>query len=81
MASGINVAALPGAVAFGDTPASTPETVSFILRERNVTLLELAAETGSKNYLGNINAHATTGASNEPNFSILHILFFICYNR
>jgi subtilase family serine protease len=51
VASGINVAALPGAVAFGDTPASTPETVSFILRERNVTLLELAAETGSKNYL------------------------------
>jgi len=45
------VAALPGAVAFGDTPASTPETVSFILRERNVTLLELAAQTGSKNYL------------------------------
>ena len=51
VASGINVAALPGAVAFGDTPASTPETVSFILRERNVTLLELAAETGSKDYL------------------------------
>jgi len=51
LASGIDVAALPGAVAFGDTPASTPETVSFILRERNVTLLELAAQTGSKNYL------------------------------
>ena len=51
VASGINVAALPGAVAFGDTPASTPETVSFILRERNLTLLELAADTGSKNYL------------------------------
>jgi kumamolisin len=51
VASGIDVAALPGAAAFGDTPADTPETVSFILRERNVSALELTAQLGTRNYL------------------------------
>jgi kumamolisin len=51
VASGVNVAALPGATVFGDTPASTPETVSFILRERNVGSLERAAQAGIRHYL------------------------------
>ena len=40
MASGISVAPLPGATVFGTTPASTPENVSFILQERNISHLE-----------------------------------------
>jgi len=37
---GTDVAALPGATAFGDTPPSTPETVSFIMREQNLPQLK-----------------------------------------
>ena len=51
VASGVNVAALPGASVFGDTPASTPETVSFILREQNIGALESAAQRGISHYL------------------------------
>jgi kumamolisin len=48
---GTNVAALPGATAFGDTSPSTPETVSFILRERNLPQLKAAVEQGVMNFL------------------------------
>jgi kumamolisin len=48
---GISAAALPGAVAFGTTPASTPEQVSFVLRERNRPLLEGAVQHGVRDYL------------------------------
>jgi kumamolisin len=51
VASGINVASLPGAAAFGNTPADTPETVSFILRERNVSFLESQVERGIRNFI------------------------------
>jgi kumamolisin len=51
VASGVNVAALPGAAVFGDTPADTPETVSFILRERSVGSLENQVVQGMKNFL------------------------------
>jgi kumamolisin len=44
--SGINAAALPGATVFGTTAASTPETVSFILKERNIQSLEAQVEAG-----------------------------------
>ena len=33
---GISPAGVPGAVGFGNTPASTPETVSFVFKERNL---------------------------------------------
>ena len=49
--SGISAAQLPGATAFGRTPASTPETVSFILRERHAGLLAAQAVTGFSRYL------------------------------
>jgi len=39
-----------GASAFGTTPASTPEQVSFILKERNVSALEAAVTGGLKNF-------------------------------
>jgi kumamolisin len=48
---GTDVASLPGATAFGDTPPDTPETVSFILRERNLPQLKAAVEHGVTNFL------------------------------
>lgn len=44
--TGILASQLPGAAVFGTTPASTPEQVSFILKERNVTQLESAVTGG-----------------------------------
>jgi kumamolisin len=51
--SGIDAASLPGATVFGSTPADTPVTVSFVLQERNVQLLEAEVEAGipSSNFL------------------------------
>jgi len=51
--SGINAAALPGATVFGSTPADTPVTVSFILKEQNMRSLEAQVEAGipSSRYL------------------------------
>ncbi|MGD0061894.1 MAG: S53 family peptidase [Streptosporangiaceae bacterium] len=51
VSSGVTAAALPGATVFGTTPADTPETVSFILRERNLSFLEAAVTTGDRSYL------------------------------
>jgi subtilase family serine protease len=50
VAAGISAASLPGAVAFGTTPANTPETVSFILNERNATQLEQSVEQGVSSF-------------------------------
>lgn len=44
--AGIDAAALPGATVFGDTPADTPETVSFILKEQNMQFLAARVEAG-----------------------------------
>jgi len=60
---GINAAALPGAAVFGTTPPSTPETVSFILREQNVSQLEASVEQGVRNYLSVPQFAATYGQS------------------
>jgi kumamolisin len=46
VAQGTNPGTLKGAVAFGTTPADTPEAVSFILRGRNLSGLALAVEAG-----------------------------------
>ena len=43
---GIGTAALKDASVFGPTPASTPETVSFILKARNLGALEANVEAG-----------------------------------
>jgi subtilase family serine protease len=48
---GTDVAALPGATVFGDTPPSTPEIVSFILRERNLRQLSASVEHGVRHFL------------------------------
>jgi kumamolisin len=47
----LNVAQLPGATAFGDTPADTPEDVSFVLQEQNLPALEAKVEQGFSPYL------------------------------
>ena len=51
VATGVNVAHLPGAAVFGTTPASTPETVSFILQERNASQLRANVLNGLTKYL------------------------------
>jgi kumamolisin len=48
---GISAANVPGAVGFGTTPASTPETVSFVFKEQNLGTLEAAVTRGVKNYV------------------------------
>jgi subtilase family serine protease len=48
---GISAASVPGAVPFGTTPASTPETVSFVFKEQNLGRLEAAVTGGIKNYV------------------------------
>jgi kumamolisin len=51
--AGINAATLPGATVFGNTPADTPETVSFVLKERSIQALENRVTGGipRSNYL------------------------------
>lgn len=46
VAAGTNVTAIPGAKAFGDTDPSTPEHVSFVLKERAKGSLEAQVEHG-----------------------------------
>ena len=48
---GISAAALPRASVFGNTPADTRETVSFVLREQNLSELEASVEQGVSDYL------------------------------
>jgi kumamolisin len=66
--SGINAAQIPGATVFGDTPADTPVTVSFILKEPNIQSLEAQVEAGipSSGYLsvGQFAAEYGQSASN-----------------
>jgi len=51
VASGTNVAAIPGAKAFGDTDPSTPEQVSFVLQERDKGSLEAQVTHGVRHQL------------------------------
>jgi kumamolisin len=62
---GINAAKLPGAQVFGDTPASTPESVSFILREQNLGQLEASVEQGFGPYLSVAQFARTYGQTSE----------------
>jgi kumamolisin len=48
---GISAASVPGAIGFGTTKPSTPETVSFVFKERNLGQLEAAVTKGIKNYV------------------------------
>jgi len=44
--TGFLASAVPGASAFGTTPSSTPEQVSFIMKENNVSRLKSAVTSG-----------------------------------
>jgi kumamolisin len=72
VASGINAAALPGATVFGTTPADTPVTVSFILKERSMVSLEAKVEAGipSSDYLS-VSSFAAQYGQPSSNISAL----------
>jgi kumamolisin len=67
---GITASSLPGATAFGDTPSSTPETVSFVLREQNLPQLESAVESGVSNFIS-VSQFAQTYGQSQSNISAL----------
>src|SRR3984885_6579965 len=48
---GSSAASVPGGIGFGNTPAGTPETVSFVFKEQNLGQLEAARTRGIKNSL------------------------------
>jgi kumamolisin len=48
---GINAAAIPGATVFGTTPATTPETVSFVFKAQHLSQLEQQAQSGFSSFL------------------------------
>jgi kumamolisin len=68
--SGVDVASLRGATVFGDTPANTPETVSFILREQNIGALEQSVLQGVRHYLS-VSQFASTYGQTQANISAL----------
>jgi subtilase family serine protease len=70
VSSGIDAALLPGATVFGITPASTPETVSFILRERNVGVLQNSVVEGVRSYLS-VSQFASEYGQSPANVSAL----------
>ncbi len=51
VSGGNDPAALPGSRVFGQTPKTTPETVSFVLTEQNLAQLEASVENGVSSYL------------------------------
>jgi subtilase family serine protease len=67
---GISAASLPGAVPFGITDPSTPETVSFVLREQNLPQLEASVEQGVRSYLS-VSQFAQTYGQSQSNISQL----------
>ena len=67
---GINTSAIPDVTVFGNTPASTPETVSFVLDERNLSQLEQRVEAGVQSYLS-VNQFAQEYGQTSSNISQL----------
>ncbi|HEY2076803.1 MAG TPA: protease pro-enzyme activation domain-containing protein, partial [Streptosporangiaceae bacterium] len=65
---GIGTAALKDASVFGPTPASTPETVSFILKARNLGQLEANVQAGMPS--GYQNVHEFASSYGQPGSSI-----------
>jgi len=68
---GIGTAALKNASVFGPTPASTPETVSFILKARNLGLLEANVEAGMPSGYQNVRQFASGYGQPGSNISAL----------
>ncbi len=57
VSTGLLASSLPGASAFGNTSPSTPEQVSFILKERDISQLE-SAVTGGKTSFDSVSQFA-----------------------
>jgi kumamolisin len=70
VASGINVASLPGVTVFPGVPADTPETVSFILRAQNLPYLEAKVQQGVSRYLS-VSQFAAIYGQTQGNISAL----------
>jgi kumamolisin len=70
VSSGVDAALLPGATVFGTTPSSTPETVSFILRERNASFLQTAVTEGIRSFLS-VSQFASAYGQTPANVSAL----------
>jgi kumamolisin len=70
VASGINVSKLPGVTVFPGVPDDTPETVSFILRERNLGSLQAQVQRGVRNYLS-VSRFASIYGQTQDNISSL----------
>jgi len=68
---GVGVAALKDAGVFGPTPASTPETVSFILKARNLDLLKLSVEVGMPRGYDSVRQFANSYGQPQFNISAL----------
>src|ERR1700689_2601858 len=68
---GIGAAALKNAGVFGPTPASTPETVSFILKARNLRLLELNVDAGMRRGYDSVSQFARSYGQPQFNISAL----------
>lgn len=58
---GVNANALPGAQAIGTTSATTPETVSIVLKERSLPQLEATVQKGVRSFLSVDQFAATYG--------------------
>ena len=70
VASGINVSHLPGVTVYPGVPADTPETVSFVLDERNLSSLQAQVQQGVKNYLS-VSQFASIYGQTQANISAL----------
>jgi kumamolisin len=68
--SGINVTSLRGVTVYPGVPADTPETVSFILREQNLSQLESQVQSGVRNYLS-VSQFASAYGQSQANISAL----------
>ena len=68
---GIDPGALRGAAVFGDTPPDTPETVSFVLAEQNLSALESTVEAGSLRHYLSVRQFASTYGQSTTNIAAL----------
>ncbi len=68
--SGISAAALPGAAAFGTTPPNLPESVSFVLKARDLSQLKASVEQGVRSYLSVSQFAQTYGQSPAALYAI-----------
>jgi kumamolisin len=67
---GVTAGSIPNATVFGTTPPSTPETVSFVMREQNLAQLESQVQRGVQNFLS-VSQFARTYGQSQANIAAL----------